>query len=122
MKAVAILIRCVRKTPCPHQVRTPAGAGEFGYRPSAAAYEVVDSAVISGTPFDLPAETWVFDCSARRAGFARCEDGHPEQITNRPGRYPSIIHRAAGKITADQAEHRNVEVSPGDRVATSARG
>jgi hypothetical protein len=34
---------------------------------------------------------------------------------------PSIIHRVAGQIMADQAEHRNVEVSDGDRLVASAQ-
>ena len=66
--------------------------------------------------------SWQAPAALRSAAdCAGCGGGHPERTTNRPDRYPNIIHRASGKIMTDQAEHRKVELSDGDRVVASAR-
>ena len=72
-----ILTRLWAKTPCPHQVRAPVDAGEFGAVPSVASFEVVDPSFGSGSPFDFVAEgSSVFELAAGRAGFACARDRH----------------------------------------------
>jgi hypothetical protein len=59
--------------------------------------------------------------AARRRRRKEGTGRHPQRVTRPAPPIPSIIHQEAGQIMADQAVHRNVEVSDGERVVASAQ-
>jgi hypothetical protein len=58
--------------------------------------------------------------AARRRRREQGAGRHPGRVTRPAQPILSIIHRGAGQNMADQAVHRNVEVSDGERVVASA--